>query len=155
KDFDLSITMAGSVGGSIMNGSKVYLTNMYGNRMVLKEVADRWRSPENPGAGRYPRSQTNTHNIHNQVNSGWIENGSYLAIKNMSLGYNLKLNNTRSMMRSLRFYGSVQQALIITGYTGMNPEANDGGADPTNGIGIDTNSYPVPRTFTFGINAVF
>lgn len=154
RNFDLSISMAGSVGGQIMNGSGLYLTNMYGSRMVLKEVQDRWRSPENPGSGNYPRSMTNTVNIHNQVNSNMLESGTYLAAKNISLGYKLGFENN-SVIQDLRLYASVQQAFIITGYSGMNPEANSGGADPTKGIGIDENSYPVPRTITFGINASF
>lgn len=154
RNFDLNIVMAGAVGGQIFNASRNRLTNMAGNRMGLKELADRWRSPENPGSGVYPRSLSSTTNIHNQVNSRFVENASYLTAKNISLGYRFNLKNNL-MLQHLRLYASVQQAFVITKYSGMNPEVNQGGADPTSGMGIDENAYPVPRTFSFGINASF
>lgn len=154
KNFDLNIVMAGAVGGKIMNASYLYLANLMGARMALKEVKDRWRSPENPGSGYYPRTMTNTSNPRNQVNSQLIEDGSYLAAKNISLGYRFNLKNN-PVMQNLRVYASVQQAFILTKYRGVNPEVNDGGADPTKGIGIDTNAYPVPRTFSLGLNLTF
>lgn len=154
KNFDFSITLAGSVGGLIMNASRLYLSNMVGSRMGLKELKDRWRSPENPGTGFYPRSLTNTSNPRNQINSQLIENGSYLAAKNISLGYRFNLKQNAAI-QNLRVYASIQQAFIITNYTGLNPEINDGGSDPTKGVGVDTNAYPVPRTVSLGFNVSF
>lgn len=154
KNFDLNVVMAGAVGGKVMNASYLYLANLMGARMALKEVKDRWRSPGNPGSGYYPRTMTNTSNPRNQVNSQLIEDGSYLAAKNISLGYRFPLKNN-AVMQSLRVYASVQQAFIATKYRGVNPEVNDGGSDPTKGIGIDTNAYPVPRTFSLGLNVTF
>ncbi|MNL39994.1 hypothetical protein D3C87_1623070 [compost metagenome] len=58
-------------------------------------------------------------------------------------------------MKALRVYASAQQAFIITGYSGFNPEINLSGTDPTAGIGIDENAYPVPRTFSIGISTTF
>jgi hypothetical protein len=49
----------------------------------------------------------------------------------------------------------VQQAFVLTGYSGMNPEVNVGGMDQTSGVGIDENAYPIPRTFSIGINTTF
>lgn len=152
RNFDLSISMAGSVGGQILTPAKwAYLTNLDGSRMMLADVADRWRSPENPGSGIYPRTKSGTTAIGRSVNSQWIENGSYLTAKNISLGYTIPLKNNL-MMKSLRVYTSVQQAFIITGYSGMNPEISLSGLDATKGIGIDENAYPVPRTFSIGIS---
>ncbi|MNX56542.1 hypothetical protein D3C86_873390 [compost metagenome] len=59
------------------------------------------------------------------------------------------------MMKALRVYASVQQAFIITNYSGMNPEINLSGTDATQGIGVDENAYPVPRTFSIGISTTF
>lgn len=155
KKFDLNITLAGSVGGDILNPTKwAYLSNLDGARMLLAETKDRWRSPENPGSGIYPRTKSGTTALGRQVNTQWIENGSHLTAKNISLGYTLKFNGNPSLER-LRIYASVQQAFIITGYTGMNPEISKGGMDPTDAIGVDENAYPVPRTFSLGINATF
>jgi hypothetical protein len=58
-------------------------------------------------------------------------------------------------MRSLRVYTSVQQAFVFTKYSGMNPEINFAGLDPTLGIGVDENAYPIPRIFSFGVSATF
>ncbi|MDR6942969.1 SusC/RagA family TonB-linked outer membrane protein [Mucilaginibacter pocheonensis] len=155
KNFDLNISMAGAVGGQILNAAKwAYQTNMDGSRMLLAAALDHWRSPEDPGSGIYPRTKTGTTAMGRQVNSQWLESGSYLTAKNISLGYNFKLKNG-GMLKNLRVYGSVQQAFIITGYTGMNPEISFSGLDATQGIGVDENAYPVPRTFSFGIQTTF
>ncbi|AWO02122.1 TonB-dependent receptor [Chitinophaga alhagiae] len=155
KNFDLSITMAGQVGGDILAASKwAYLTNMDGSRVPLAAVADRWRSPENPGSGVYPRTLVNTTALGRSVNSQWIEDGTYLTAKNIALGYKFNLKNNR-MLSNLRVYASVQQAFIITGYSGYNPEISLSGGDAATGLGVDENAYPVPRTFSIGFSSTF
>ncbi len=156
KNFDLSISMSGQVGGKILAAAKwAYLTNLDGSRVPLAAAADRWRSEANPGSGVYPRTKTGTTAIGRSVNTQWVENGTYLTAKNIALGYTFNLKNAL-LLKNLRVYGSVQQAFIITGYTGGgNPEIGISGSDALNGIGVDENAYPVPRTFSFGINATF
>lgn len=156
KNFDLNIAMSGQVGGKLLAAAKwAYLTNLDGSRVPLAAVADRWRSEDNPGSGIYPRTKTGTTAIGRSVNTQWVEDGSYLTAKNISLGYNLKLKNTL-LLKNMRLYASVQQAFIITGYSGgSNPEIGLSGSDALSGIGVDENAYPVPRTFSFGVNATF
>lgn len=155
KNFDLNITMSGAVGGDILSPAKwAYLTNMDGSRLPLAAIKDRWRSEQNPGSGIYPTTRGGTTAIGRQVNSQWIENGSYLTAKNISLGYTIPLKD-KLLLKSLRVYASVQQAFVITGYTGFNPEINLNGTDATQGIGVDENAYPVPRTFSIGISTTF
>ena len=155
KNWDFSVTFAGSVGGEILNAARwAYRTNLDGSRMLTSDVKDRWRSPENPGSGIYPRTKTGTTAMGRQVNSQWVEDGTYLTAKNITLGYTLNLKNN-FIMRNLRVYGSVQQAFVISPYSGMNPEINFAGLDPTLGIGIDENAYPIPRTFSIGLTATF
>ncbi len=156
KNFDLSISMAGSVGGEILNAAKwAYQTNMDGSRMLLAAAADRWRSLENPGSGIYPRTKTGTTAIGRSVNSQWIEDGTYLTAKNIALGYTFNLKDNNLLLKNIRIYGSVQQAFIITNYSGLNPEIGISGMDATKGIGIDENAYPIPRTFSLGFTATF
>ncbi|MFA6087697.1 SusC/RagA family TonB-linked outer membrane protein [Mucilaginibacter sp.] len=155
KNFDLSITMAGQVGGDILGATKwAYLTNMDGSRVPLAAALDHWRSPENPGSGVYPRTKTGTTGIGRSVNTQWIEDGSYLTAKNIALGYNIKLKNNL-LLKNLRVYASVQQAFIITGYSGANPEIGITGSDALSGIGVDENAYPIPRTFSIGLTTTF
>ena len=156
KNFDLSITMAGSVGGQMLNAAKwAYQTNLDGSRVMLAAAADRWRSLENPGSGIYPRTKIGTTAMGRQVNSQWIEDGSYLTAKNISLGYAFNIKNNRILLKNIRVFASVQQAFIITGYSGMNPEVNLTGLDATKGIGVDENAYPIPRTFSLGFTTTF
>jgi len=155
KNWDFSVTFAGSVGGKILNAARwAYRTNMDGARMLTSDVKDRWRSIENPGSGLYPRTKTGTTAMGRQVNTQWVEDGTYFTAKNITLGYTLNLKNNY-IMRNLRVYGSVQQAFVLSPYSGMNPEINFAGLDPTLGIGIDENAYPIPRTFSLGITATF
>ncbi|MBD8487369.1 TonB-dependent receptor [Echinicola sp. CAU 1574] len=152
KNFDLNLSMQGAVGGKIMNPVKwAYLLNLDGARMMLVDAKDRWRSPENPGKGELPRTESGTTALGRSVNTQWIEDGTYLSVNNITLGYNINLLK-KSVLQKLRVYGSIQNALVLTGYTGMNPEINVGGMDPTKGVGIDENGYPVPRTFSLGVN---
>ncbi|KAA0993366.1 TonB-dependent receptor [Dyadobacter sp. UC 10] len=155
KNFDLSMTMSGAVGGEILNAAKwAYSTNMDGSRLPLAAVADRWRSPENPGSGVYPRTKTGTTAIGRSVNTQWVENGTYLTLKNISLGYTVDMKGKLALQK-LRLYASVQQAFVLTKYTGMNPEISFDGLDATRGIGIDENAYPIPRTFSLGVSMTF
>lgn len=154
RNFDFSVSVAGSVGGQILNPSKwAYLTNLDGARMILAAAKDRWRSPEDPGSGIYPRTKTGTTALGRSVNSQWLEDGSYLSVKNITLGYSINMRNT-AVLKGLRIYGSVQNAFIFTGYSGINPEISLDGLNGTS-IGIDENAYPVPRTFAVGISATF
>jgi TonB-linked SusC/RagA family outer membrane protein len=156
KNFDASITMAGQVGGQILAAAKwAYLTNLDGSRVPVAAALDHWRSEANPGSGIYPRTKTGTTAIGRSVNTQWVENGSYLTAKNISLGYNIRVGNNL-LLKNLRVYASVQQAFIITGYTGGgNPEIGLSGSDALKGIGVDENGYPVPRTYSMGLTATF
>jgi hypothetical protein len=146
--------MTFSVGGKILNAAKwAYRTNMDGSRNLEKDALNYWRSLDNPGNGEYPRTKTGTTAMGRQVNTQWIEDGSFLTAKNISLGYTLTLKN--SVLNSFRIYASVQQAFVLTKYSGMNPEINVGGSDPTIGVGIDENAYPIPRTFSLGFTTTF
>jgi TonB-linked SusC/RagA family outer membrane protein len=153
--FDLNIDMTYSVGGKIMNAAKwAYQTNMDGSRVPLAAALDHWRSIDNPGSGIYPRTETGTTALGREVNSQWIENGSFLAVKNISLGYTIPLRSA-PWLNNFRVYASVQQAYVFTHYSGMNPEANVGGFDQTSGVGVDENAYPIPRTYSLGLTAAF
>jgi TonB-linked SusC/RagA family outer membrane protein len=154
KNFDLNIDMTYSVGGQILNAAKwAYQTNMDGSRVPLAAALDYWRSPGNPGSGKYPRTKTGTTAIGRSVNSQWIEDGSYLACKNISLGYSRPVK--KGLLSNFRVYLSVQQAFVLTKYSGMNPEINAGGVDQSAGVGIDENAYPIPRVFSVGFTTTF
>lgn len=150
RQMDLSFSTAGSFGGKLILPAKwAYLTNMDGARAVLAEASDRWRSEENPGSGKFPRTLSGTTAWGRNVNSQWVEDGSYLAMKNITLGYRFRTRNTA--IRNVRAFASIQNVFYIMSYSGMNPEISLNGLDGT-GIGIDENAYPVPRIYSLGFN---
>jgi len=154
KNFSLSLTLTGSYGNDIIMPARwPYMANLDGARNVLAEAKDRWRSPENPGSGKYGRTLTGSTVAQRNVNSQWVEDGSYLSCKNITLGYTFNLKPDWFIKR-LRVYTSAQNLFVITSYPGGNPEISLSGLDGK-AIGIDENAYPVPRTISFGLNLAF
>jgi hypothetical protein len=158
KNFDASVVISGSVGNDIAVTSDQGTTNLDGVFNVLKEVNNRWRSPENPGDGKYGKTSAATFMERDWFNTRFIQDGSHLTVKNITLGYSFPLNED-SILNRARVYTSIQQAFVFTKYKGSNPEistSQGGGAGgATLAQGFDWASYPVPRTFTIGLNLSF
>ena len=152
KNFDFSIVMSGSVGNDISNQFYQGVWNLDGCFNVLKDIKDRWRSVDNPGKGYYPTTAYNTNRLRDYFHSGFIENGTYLTVKNVTLGYNINLSEVQ-FIKNLRIYGSVQQLYTFTNYSGNNPEVSN--STSILSLGDDYAGYPVPRTWTFGVNIGF
>lgn len=153
KNFDASLVLTGSVGNDIIDGSREWTENLDGCFNVLKDVANRWRSEENPGNGEIPRTRTGTTELFRYNNTRWVFDGSYLRVKNLTVGYTVPLK-TNPYVKGLRFYVSGQNLLTWTAYPGMNPEVSSRGAS---GLyqGVDITAYPVARTFSLGVNVKF
>ncbi len=154
KNFDLSVLINGSVGGDIFLGAYENTLNLDGVFNVLKIVKDRWRSPENPGNGIVPRTKAGTTELYRFNHSGWIYDGSYVTLKNITLGYTLPIKSN-PFINKVRFYFSGQQLLTLTKYPGSNPEISDNNTLSWRGLGVDRTTYPIPRTFSFGCNISF
>jgi hypothetical protein len=150
KNFDASIVLAGSVGGDILDGTLEWTENIDGVFNVTKEIAQRWRSVENPGNGFIPRTRSGTTELFRYNNTRWVSDGSYIAAKNISVGYTLPLIG-KEYIKKARVYLSVQNAFVLTKYHGMNPEVSTNGL---NGLylGVDASSYPVSSIYTVGVN---
>lgn len=156
RNFDLSVVCSGSVGNDLMVMSDQGTTNLDGVFNVLADVQNRWRSEANPGDGRYGKTTAATYMERDWASTRFVSDGSYLTIKNITLGYNIPTNG--KFFKTARVYGSVQQLYTFTNYRGVNPEASvaaNGTGGSTLNLGMDWGSYPVPRTVTFGINVGF
>ncbi|MCR8556721.1 TonB-dependent receptor [Mucilaginibacter sp. BJC16-A38] len=154
KNFDLSIVATGSYGNQVAETSEQGTTNLDGVFNVLKAVQYRWRSPSDPGAGVFGKTTAATGDARDRFSSLFIKPGSYLAIKDITLGYSVPVKNWKPV-KSIRLYSSVHQAFVFTKYDGANPEiGTDVGGNPPNALiqGFDFSAYPVPRTITFGLN---
>lgn len=153
KNFDLSLFLQGSYGAEIFNYLKWQLTslnNTYYNQ--LTDVLDRYTA-ENPN-GSLPRfTVTNANNTY--ISDRYIEDGSYLRIQNLTIGYRLPVNIiSKVKMSSLRFYLSAQNIYTFTKYSGYDPEIGSYDNDILL-MNVDQGHYPNPRTITFGVNVEF
>ncbi len=153
KNFDLSIFLQGSYGNDVFNAVNRLLTA--GNRTFtnqLPSVLDFW-SVDNPDALSPRLARNDTRNI--EISDRYIEDGSYLRIQNITLGYNLNQTIIDKIgLTALRFYGSIQNLHTFTSYSGYDPEIGSFNQNPLL-KGIDAGRYPSPRTFTFGVNVEF
>lgn len=153
KKFDLNLIISGQAGNDIMNVNKQNLQNLDGVFNMEKEMANRWRSEENPGNGRVPNTRSNTTELYRLANSNWVSRGDYLTVRNITLGYTFDKTELK-YIKSVRLYLGIQQALVLTRYPGQNPEVNDS-RDNQTVAGVDNGSYPVPRTCMIGLNVNF
>ncbi|WP_142687957.1 TonB-dependent receptor [Chitinophaga polysaccharea] len=154
KNIDLSISLQGTQGGKILNLSRRFFDNLEGSANNLAIVQDRWRSPSNPGNGTEPRANARTTGNNSAISSRWVEDGSYLRIQNISLGYKLpKSVINRLKLQQVRIYASAQNLYTWTKYLNFNPEVSNYEGPLTGGV--DYGSYPLAKTVTFGINVGF
>lgn len=148
NNIDLSIFIQGTYGNDIFNASRMEMEGMYDGKNQITKVLDRWKIPgqitDVPKAG------------YDMKNSSYfIEDGSYLRLKNISLGYNFHSDRLKRLgINKLQPYFSASNLLTLTRFTGMDPEVNQWGG---NGAvqGIDWGTYPHSRSFVFGLNLVF
>ncbi len=152
KGFDFSVMLQGVQGNEILNFSRRFFNTMQASLNQLEEAKNRWRSEEQPGDGKTPRAATTATGQNNTTNSAWVEDGSYLNVRNVTLGYTLPKDLIgKAKMRSARVYAGVQNAYIFTKYKYYNPEVSAyEGLDPLT-IGVDYGTFPQARTFTVGL----
>jgi len=153
KGIDLSIFLTGVYGNDIYNYSSMEteaLFSVYQNQ--LSTVLNRYTA-STPN-GKLPRyNQYNLNNL--KISDRFVENGSYLRIQNISLGYNLPTHLiSKAKISSLRVYISGQNIYTFTKYKGYDPELGAFNNSVLN-MNIDYGHYPNPRSFTIGANIVF
>ncbi|WP_242689266.1 TonB-dependent receptor [Pedobacter sp. SYSU D00535] len=154
KNFDLSFFLQGSYGADILNFTRLLTEgsyNVYHNQSV--DVFNNRYSPSNP-AGTLPRyNQWHGDNV--ALSSRFVEDGSYLRIQNVTLGYNLpKSLISKAKISNARVFVLGQNLYTFTKYTGLDPEL---GSYNNNALmsNVDNGNYPNPRTFTIGANIIF
>ncbi len=148
KNFDFSFLVVGAFGHQIFNGSQrrdLSYTN------ATTKLLDRWT--EEGSSNSVPRYTWSDKNRNYRISDLYIENGDYVRVKNIQIGYNLPESILKKIkMKALRVYVSAENVFTITKYTGADPEI---GAMSSFDIGIDRGIYPQARTFRFGTNITF
>ena len=135
KNFDLSFLFRGSVGNDVLNMSRLYYEGFsyFGSNNILKSTLDH---PEYKGGAIY--------------SSRFIEDGSFVKLDNLTLGYNVPLKG--KIISKMRIYVTGQNLLTLTKYKGMDPEVHLAGLEP----GIEWYTfYPRTKTYLLGLNITF
>ncbi|WP_460486076.1 SusC/RagA family TonB-linked outer membrane protein [Capnocytophaga sp. HP1101] len=150
KNFTLSVFFQGSYGNDIYNASRIETEGMYDGKNQSTAVLNRWRKAGD--VTDIPRAVRGTDNI--KASSRWVEDGSYLRLKTLTLAYNLPTEGLeRYGIRKIQPYFTAQNLWTLTNYKGFDPEVNEGLSGPT--MGIDWGTYPQTKTFIFGLNIEF
>lgn len=178
KDFDLSIFINGSYGNKVMNYLGMQLTHMNSAwENQLNSVTGRARlEPIDPDkvypSGQYwyddvtnvrvsnpeaaiPRASIQDPNDNDRISDRYVEDGSYIRLKNITLGYTFPSKLIKKFgINNLRLYANIQNLLTITGYDGYDPEIG-ASTQSTNVYGLDCGRYPSPTVYSFGLNISF
>jgi TonB-dependent starch-binding outer membrane protein SusC len=140
KNWSLAFNFRGSVGNEVFNltaNNLAYLSNLPG-RNVFVEAVESGVTRDQP----------------KKYSSRWIENGSYVRLDNLTLGYNIPVGN--SFLSNARVFLTGQNLLLITGYSGLDPEVNSEiSATGIAPLGVDYLSYPRAKTVSLGVNVTF
>lgn len=180
KNFDLSVFINGSYGNDVMNYLSINLTHMnsaWANQ--LNSVNDRAKLvPIDPNkayaAGSYwyndvtnvmvanpdtkiPRAVTADPNDNDRISDRYVEDGSYIRLKNISLGYTFDSKVLKKLhLQSLRVYCNLQNLCTWTKYKGYDPEVGASTQDSSGLVyGLDYGRYPSPKVYSFGLNVSF
>ena len=144
KNFDFNAFTYASVGNDIY---RAYERNAnYSNK--YRSVLARWTGPGTTNDARNPRYTFSDVNSNIRVSDRYVEDGSFIKIKNIQLGYTFPASVTRKLFSKLRVYVQVKNAFTFTEYSGYDPEISGGVLD----TGIDRGSYPQSRTYAIGLD---
>lgn len=154
KGFDLQMAFQGVYGNEILNLNRRYLDNMEGNVNGTIAARNRWVSSDNPGDGLTNRANRKQKGNNGRTSTWHIEDGSYLRLQNLAVGYTLPSKLTeKALISKLRIYISCQNLFTWTNYSGYNPEVSNRTSALT--PGEDYGTYPLARTFMAGVNLTF
>jgi len=150
RDFDLSLNLQASFGAKIYSSMRSDLEDVSKGQNYSAKALNYW-SPENNGSN-FPRVVWGDPNQNARTDSDrFLENGDYLRISNVQLGYNIP-RRIVPFLEAARVYLNIDNLHTFTGYSGYTPDVN---RDDILSRGVDYYSYPLPRTFVLGLNVSF
>ena len=144
KNFDFTAFTYASVGNDVYSAYErnANFSNKY------RGVLARWTGPGTTNDARNPRYSFTDANSNIRVSDRYVEDGSFIKLKNIQLGYTFPASVTKKIFSRLRIYAQVKNAFTLTKYTGYDPEIAGGILD----TGIDRGAYPQARTYSFGLD---
>ena len=141
KNFNLNLFLEGTYGNDVINYTRKELESMDGSYNNITTVLDRW-TPENPN-GKLPRADAVSNS--SGFSDRWVEDGSYLRIRDLTIGYTIPRKALRGIA-SINVFVSFENLYTFTKYSGN---------DPSIGGGIDQNLYPTSRKYSLGVSMTF
>src|SRR6218665_12572 len=151
KKLDLSISANGTHGNMVLDGQNYYNLNMEGSGNQYAIVDQRFRTPEQPGNGEiYRAARGGTQSNSTRLSTFYLNDGSFLRITNITLGYNWNTAAvTNNKISNVRIYVSSDNVFTFQKYRGYNPEVDyNNGSNLT--PGVDYGKYPLMRSFNTG-----
>ncbi|RKR83685.1 TonB-linked SusC/RagA family outer membrane protein [Mucilaginibacter gracilis] len=156
KNFNLSFLFQGTYGNKVLNSADRYTDYYNGSFNVRTNALNRWRSATDQGDGFTPRAAVTNPSSTTVVSTRNIFDGSYLRLRNVTLGYSLAGNVLRKLrINSARMFLTAENLATFTKYFGYNPEVNVWAGSSAPRYGVDQGTYPLPRTFSVGLNVGF
>ena len=139
RGFDISASFSGSYGNKLYNALQRRLEETGDSYNVLTTVHDSWT----PANGSQSLPLASKARPYSYIDSRYVQSASYLKLRNLTLGYTLKVESLKFKVQSLRIYATASNLFTVTPYKGYDPEVSSG---------TDSGVYPSSRTFTFGIS---
>ncbi len=166
KNFDIGFNFYGSYGNDVLNLVKRELESAsgYGNSASFSNVSTEYFNNRWTGEGStntFARAVIDDNDVqNNRASSYFVEDGSFLRLRNLNIGYTLPQNIIEKLgLSTLRIYTSMQNLFTITNYSGSDPEIGQNtdinGNNNVTTRGIDAGAYPLSKTFTLGLNLKF
>jgi hypothetical protein len=137
-----------------MNQHSRFLKTFNGDRNAYQFVTNYWKSDANPGDGRIFKPRVTQNTVQSQSSTYWVEDASFVRIKNVRVGYNFPASVIKRLkISNLKVYVNIENAYVFSDYSNYDPE----GSTFQSGyrVGYDYGSYPNPFTATAGINISF
>jgi len=157
-NLDFTMFLTGSFGNDIFNATKQFtIFRQFNTNADRRLLTDAW-TPENPDA---PLPALNANTVSNAPSSFYVEDGTYVRINQLQIGYTLPKSVGGDLFSRLRFYVQGQNLLTFTNYSGLDPTISSFGASGSGDaaddlfMGVDIGNYPTVRSFIFGVNAAF
>ena len=159
KNFDANLSFRGEAGKELYNSQRAYLESMDGEHEQMATTLNRWQGEGTSNS--MPRAVRGYPNNNARPSNRFVEDASFLKLQTLQIGFNIPSDISKSIGLSRgRIYVNAQNVFTITNYSGYNPDILGGSGWATNdinplSIGVDTGTYPLPRTIQMGIQVGF
>jgi len=154
KGIELSVMVNGVQGAEIMNQNARFLKSFNGDRNAYQYVTNYWKSEADPGNGLINKPRVTQNTVQSLSSSYWVEDGSFVRIKNIRLGYNLPKSVLNPLnISGLKFYINLENVYVFSDYSNYDPEGSTYQSGAL--VGFDYGAYPNPFVATAGVSLTF